>query len=122
MVMNAQRTVVGIFDERGMADKAVEDLQNTGFRSDQIYYSGPDEDDEKNHATDFWQAITRVFAHGKRSSHGPLAKELKDLGFTDDEIDYYENQYHLGRTIVAVKAPGREEEALATLRVNGAHN
>jgi hypothetical protein len=54
--------------------------------------------------------------------HHPLAKELKDLGFSDDEIDHYENEYHIGRTIVAVKAPGREEEALAILRTNGGHN
>ena len=32
------------------------------------------------------------------------------------------NEYDIGHMIVTVKAPGREEEALAILRANGAHN
>ena len=122
MAMNAQRTVVSVFDERGLAEKAIEDLQNAGFSADQIYYSGPEENQGGYFDTAFWQGITRIFSHGKTTSHDDLSKQLKDLGFSDDEIDHYENEYHLGHLILAVKAPGREEEALAILRTSGAHN
>ena len=118
MAINAQQTVIGVFDDRDLADKAVEELQNAGFRSDQVYYSGHGD----NPVSGFWQGIKSLFTHGKRTPHDALAQQLKDLGLSDDEIDRYENEYHNGRTIVAVKAPGREEEALAILRVNGAHD
>ncbi len=122
MVIKAQGTVIGVFDDRGLADTAIGELQNAGFSADQIYYSGPEEGHAEDHLTDFWQGIKRFFLHGKRTSQDPLAKELNELGLTDDEIDHYENEYHIGRIIVAVKAPGREEEALAILHENGAHD
>jgi hypothetical protein len=121
MAMNAQRTVVGVFDERAGAEDAIEDLQNAGFSSDQIYYSGSDEDHREDRDTGFWQGITRFFTHAKDTPHDPFAQQLRDLGLSDDEIRRYDDEYHNGRTLVAVKASDREEEALAVLRINGAH-
>jgi hypothetical protein len=122
MAIKAQGTVIGVFDDRGLADTAIDKLQSAGFSSDQVYYSGPEEGHAEDHLTDFWQGIKRFFHHGKRTPQDPVAKELQELGLTDDEIDHYENEYHIGRIIVAVKAPGREEEASAILRENGAHD
>ena len=122
MAMNAQRTIVGVFDERAAAEDAIEDLQNAGFSSDQIYYSGSDEDHREDRDTGFWQGITRFFTHAKDTPHDPFAQQLRDLGLSDDEIRHYDDEYHSGRTLVAVKASGREEEALAILRTNGAHS
>ena len=121
MAMNAQRTIVGVFDERAGAENAIEDLQNAGFSSDQIYYSGSDEGHRENRDTGFWQGITRFFTHAKDTPHDPFAQQLRDLGLSDDESRYYENQYDIGHTVVAVKAPGREEEALDIMRDKGAH-
>ena len=118
MAINAQQTVVGVFNDRALADAAVEELQNAGFSSDQIYYSGPGE----NPHTDFWQGIKRFFTHDRATAHDELTKDLKDFGLSDDEIRRYDEQYHLGRTIVAIKAPARREAALAILLANGAHN
>jgi hypothetical protein len=122
MAMNAQRTVVCIFDERAGAEDAIEDLQNAGFSSDQVYYSGYDEGDREGRTTAFWQGITRFFTHKKTDLDDPLARQLKDLGLSDDEIRHYDDEYHNGRTLIAVNAPGREEEARAILRTNGAHD
>jgi hypothetical protein len=118
MAMNAQETVIGVFDDRGLADKAVEELRIAEFSSSQIYYSGSGE----NPKNDFWQGIKSLFTHGKATSHDALAYQLKDLGLSDDEIRHYDDEYHSGRTIVAVKTPSREQEALVILRANGAHN
>jgi hypothetical protein len=120
--MNAQRTVVGVFDERSGAEDAIEDLQNAGFSSDQIYYSGSEEGHREGRNTAFWHGITRFFTHEKTDLDDPLARQLKDLGLSDDEIRHYDDEYHNGRTLIAVKAPGREEEARAILRTNGAHD
>ena len=122
MAMNAQRTVVGVFDERAAAEDAIEDLQNAGFSSDQIYYSGSDEGHRENRGTAFWQGITRFFTHAKDTPHDPFAQQLRDLGLSDDEIRRYDDEYHNGRTLIAVKAAGRAEEALAILRASGAYN
>lgn len=118
MAMNVQQTAVGVFDERGLADKAVEELQNAGFRSDQIYYSGSSE----NPDTDFWHGIKGFFTHNRDASHDDLTKDLKDFGLSDDDVRRYDSEYHLGKTIVAIKSPDRREEALTILNANGAHN
>lgn len=93
-----------------------------GFTSDQIYYSGPGGDEKEYFDTAFWREVRKHLFYGKAVSHDDLTKQLKTLGFSDDEIARYDSEYHNGRVIVAVKALGREEEALAILRVNGAHN
>jgi hypothetical protein len=118
MAINPNRTVVGLFDERGLADNAVNALEQAGFTSDQLYYSGPGE----NPQTTFWQGIRSFIAREDTSTKHELDRELKELGFSDDEIDHYRREFEPGRTIVAVRAAGREEEALAILRENGAHN
>lgn len=118
MAINAHQTVFGLFDESGLADNAVADLEQAGFASDQLYYSGPGE----SRQTDYWQGIKRFFSREDTSTEHDLDRELKELGFSDEEMDSYKRQYELGQTIVAVKAPGREDEALGILLRNGAHS
>jgi hypothetical protein len=119
MAIYAHQTAVGVFDDDELADEAVEGLRNAGFSSGQIYYSGHAESEK--HGTNFWQGLARVFTPDKTSSHEALANQLRDLGLSDDESRYYDDQYDIGHTVVAVKAPGREEEALNIMREKGAH-
>ena len=117
MATYANQTVVGVFDERGLVDRVVGDLENAGFSADQIHYSGPGQNPDNN----FWRGIRKLFSRDKTTSRDPVANELKSLGLSDDEIRHYENEYDIGHAVVAVNAPGREEEALAIMRANGAH-
>lgn len=117
MAINHQ-TVVGLFDERGMADRAVNALEQAGFAPEQIYYSGSGE----NPQTTFWQAIRTFFTRSDTTTEHELDRELKDRGFSSDEVDNYRREFELGRTLLAINAPGREDEALAILRANGAHS
>jgi len=119
MAIYAHQTAVGVFDDDDLADEAVEGLRNAGFTTGQIYYSGHAESEK--HGTNFWQGFARAFTRDKPPSHEELANQLRDLGLSDDESRYYENQYDIGHTIVAVKAPGREEEAFDIMRDKGAH-
>ena len=118
MAMKAHQTVVGLFDERALADKAVADLERAGFGSEQLYYSGPGE----NPDTDYWHGVRKFFFRDDTSTKHDVDQELKEFGFSDEEIDSYKRQFELGRTIVAIKAPGREDEALTILRTNGGHS
>ena len=119
MAIYAHQTAVGVFDDDDLADEAVEGLRNAGFSSGQIYYFGHAESEK--HGTNFWQGVARAFTRDKTPSHEALANQLRSLGLSDDESSYYDNQYDIGHTIVAVKVPGREEEALDIMRDNGAH-
>lgn len=118
MPINAQRSVAVIFDGRTQAEVAIEALQNAGFSSDQIYYSGT----ERAPKAPFWKGITRLFAREKATPGDPLAPHLSALGFSNDEIDPYISAHHAGRFVVAVKAPERADEALTILRANGGHD
>jgi hypothetical protein len=44
------------------------------------------------------------------------------LGIPEEEARFYEGEFHLGRTLVTVQAPGRYEEARDILRRHGAYD
>ncbi len=50
---------------------------------------------------------------------GGLVGALVGLGVPEAEARYYESEFHAGRTLVTVRAPGRYEEASAILRRHG---
>jgi hypothetical protein len=51
---------------------------------------------------------------------GALAGAFVGLGFTNEEAEHYEREVHAGRTLVTVKADGRELEATSILVDSGA--
>src|SRR2546421_6897779 len=99
MAIYAHQTAVGVFDDDNLADEAVEGLRNAGFSSGQIYYSGHAESEKQG--THLWQGVARIFKSDKIPSHEALHNQLRDLGLSDDESSYYENQFDIGHTVVA---------------------
>jgi len=53
---------------------------------------------------------------------GTLAGSLIGAGVPEEEANYYNQEFEQGRTIVTVKTDGRNEEASAILRNNGAYD
>jgi len=106
-------TVVGVFGNRASAEQAVQALEDTGFGHDQIWYSSP------GGASSFFADIKNLFTGTGTVSYN-LVKELTDMGLSDEEAHYYANEYRSGHSIVAVKAPDREQEAMALLHMYGA--
>jgi len=53
---------------------------------------------------------------------GTLAGSLIGAGIPEDEAKYYHDEFEQGRIIVTVKADGRNDEATAILRNNGAYD
>jgi uncharacterized protein (TIGR02271 family) len=106
-------TLVGVFDNATAADSAIQNLENTGFDANQIYYSN-------HHASEggFIGGLKSLFTGEDTAS---VSNDLAGLGLSNDEANYYEDQYKAGRVVVAVRGNGREQEAAQILQANGAH-
>lgn len=119
MAMNAHQVVVGVFDEPAMASRTVDMLQRAGIGDAQISYMDPTQDN----ATGFMAGLKRLFT-GDSTDAGNVADNLTNMGLSDDEAQYYADQYKAGHAIIAVRPDSSEQEqaALETLRTNGAYN
>jgi Heat induced stress protein YflT len=113
MATNLRSTVVGVFGNRASAEQAVQALEDTGFGHDQIWYSSP------GGASSFFEDIKSLFT-GTGTVSDNLVNALTDMGLSDEEARYYANEYRSGHSVVAVRAPDREQEAMALLKMYGA--
>jgi hypothetical protein len=114
----AQRPLIGIFDNYNAADNAIAQLHDAGFANDQIFHSrGPSE-----HGG-FMEKLKDFFS-GRQQSASPseVASDLSAMGISDDEANYYAQEYQAGHAIVAVQPGGRYRDAADILRSNGAYN
>ncbi len=53
---------------------------------------------------------------------GGVAGALREWGFSEEEATYYHGELEAGRTIVTVRADGRQDEARAILQRNGGYD
>jgi uncharacterized protein (TIGR02271 family) len=107
------RTIIGVFDESALANNAIAALRQAGFRDDQIQTPG-------HHAAGGFLAGLKSMFTGEDASTESVAGDLTRMGISNDEARYYENEYQVGHALVAVRAGGREQEAMDILRANGA--
>jgi len=59
---------------------------------------------------------------GGAAAAGAIVGSLIGLGIPEEEAHYYEGEFKAGRTLVTVKAEGRETEAWSILHRHGAYN
>src|SRR5437899_7676911 len=97
MAMMEQQIAVGVFADYAAAEQAIQELQRVGFSNGQIKYSV------------------------QKGTEGIL-DGLVGMGIPYDEADFYNNEFFAGRTIVAVKANQRQQEAHNILRLSGAYD
>ncbi len=121
------RTVIGVFDEAGNADRAIDALQAAGFNSADIHHSGRGATSTTgtNDGGGFFAGLKNFFTGDDTATSttgGHVADDLTSMGVSKDEAQYYDNEYNNGRTIVSVNAGGRAEEAKTILDSNGAYN
>lgn len=118
MSVTPSSTVVGIFRDRAMAEQAIEALYDAGFHREQIRYSMPDS------AGGFFADLKNMFMGTTPSdTNGDhLADDLTDVGLSDEESQYYADEYANGNTILTVQAADREQEVLSILHQHGAYN
>lgn len=106
--------VVGVFRERALAEQAVAELRHTGFRDDQIRYSG-----KGVMAGGLLETLKSKFSG---QGDGSVFDALTEQGIPKDEIDYYQHEYEAGYAIVTVQSYGRQQEASDILSRFGAYN
>ncbi len=111
-------TLVGVFDERAQAENAIEQLHSAGIPDDQITYSGS----TASAGSGFVAAIKSFFTGGDTSANvNSLFSDLTGMGLSQDEAQYYANQYQVGHAILAVNAAERWQDAQVILTSNGAY-
>lgn len=108
--------LIGVFDNRTMAERAIEALNDAGFTNDQISYSGA-----AGSGGGFWQNIKSLFT-GNDTGAEDVVNDLVNMGLPEDQARYYADQHRAGHPIVAVMADNRRDEALTVMRQNGGHD
>lgn len=83
------KTVVGMYDDKSIADRVVQDLQTSGFERDAI----------------------RVTQHTADESH--LTHSLEQAGIPQDDAQYYAEGVRRGAVLVTVDSPDRSAEQAA---------
>ena len=115
MTVTPSSPVVGIFKDRSMAEQAIDALHNAGFTSEQVRYSAP------GTSGSILADLKSLFT-GQNASGGNITNDLTDMGLSDEEAQYYANEYKNGNTILVVSASNRQQEALNILQEYGAYN
>lgn len=105
--------IVGAFSDTAMAERAVDALKDAGFSNDEIRYSGA------TTGGSFFDNLKSWFTGEAPAAKGDVVDDLKNIGLPENEADYYAREYAAGHPIVAVRATGREDEAMTVLRSNG---
>lgn len=94
MTTTGNPIVAAVFQTEDQAKQAMQDLQQSGFSNDQIRYS----------------------VH--RGGTG-IADALVNLGLSQQEADFYNNQFEAGKTVVTVNTNDRQQEAYNILTNDG---
>ncbi|GAC1633086.1 MAG: YsnF/AvaK domain-containing protein [Ktedonobacteraceae bacterium] len=117
------RTVIGVFDEAANADRAIDALQTAGFNTNDIHHSGRVTDTTSS-GGGFLTSIKNFFTGNDTTATtgGHVANDLTGMGVSNEEAQYYDNEYKNGRTVVSVNAGDRAAEAKTILDTNGAYN
>jgi uncharacterized protein (TIGR02271 family) len=109
-----RRAIVGVFSDTTMAERAIEAFRDAGFSDNDIRYSGATTGGEG-----FFDTLKGWFSGEEAGTKGNVVRDLTDIGVPQNEADYYAREYAAGRPIVAVRAAGREDEAMTILQSNG---
>jgi uncharacterized protein (TIGR02271 family) len=95
MTTTEQSIVVGLFQDRAMAEQAVDDLERAGFSHDQISFSG------HGAPTGGFLAGLKSLFTGEGTTGGVL-HDLVGMGMPSEDAQYYQQEYEAGRSVVAV--------------------
>ena len=106
---------VGVFRDRALADHAVKELRQAGFRDDEIKVWG-----EGTSTGGFRGAFMNKLT-GQGTEAESFSGSLVDLGVPQEEADYYQQQGNAGRIIIAVRSYGHQQEASDILQRAGAY-
>jgi len=107
-------TLVAAFQDRAMAEQAIERLREAGFQNDHLHYSGG------NTRAGVLSAIKNLFTGENYPTSSNLVGDLENMGIPDEEAEYYAHEHQVGHPIVAIDAGEHVREAEEILQQNGA--
>src|SRR5437764_3516215 len=108
------QAVIGVFQDHSQAEQAVDELLRAGFGNDQIHYSG-----HGASTAGILDTLKSLFT-GQQS--GKVYHDLVELGVSPDDASYYQSEFEAGRSILAVLAAGRIQEATGILARFGGYS
>ena len=108
-----QQIVVGVFDDRAQAERAVDELLQAGFSNDQIRYSG--------HGTSSGGMLDTLKSLFTGHETGGVYDDLVGMGVQQNDATYYQREFEAGRSIVSVQAGDRTQEATDILAQYGGY-
>ena len=89
--------IIGVFDNRDMAERAIDALHNAGFTNDQLSYSG-------NSAGGGFLAGLKSLFTGNDEDSSHVGNDLVNIGVPQDQASFYANEHAAGHPVVAVRA------------------
>ncbi|MFL5592795.1 MAG: YsnF/AvaK domain-containing protein [Ktedonobacteraceae bacterium] len=116
MAMTESPMVVGIFRDRSLAERAVEELRRAGFRDDQVRLAG-----QTAPAGGLLDHLASALS-GHETTGGKLPEELASKGVPQDEADYYQHEADAGHAVVLVESYGHQQQARDILQRYGAYD
>ena len=115
MAITESPVKVGVFRDRDLVEHAVKELRQVGFRDDEIKVWG-----EGVPTGGFLDTLMNKLS-GQETEAGSISGFLVDLGVSQEEADYYQQQGNIGRIIVAVRSYGHQQAASDILQRAGAY-
>lgn len=107
--------VIGVFRDHASAAQAIDELHSAGFRDDKV---------RLKHAATASGLLdgpaNRLI--GLEAESKTLPEELVDKGMSQDEANYYEQEFEAGHSIVIVESHGDQQEARDILQRYGAYD
>lgn len=117
--------VVAFFSRREDAYRALSDLKQAGFKSDQIGLAVGHEGESSGGATStreydssFWQRVKDFFSGEDHHEHTDFGEVAGPMGWTDDRYEYYQRGISSGGAVVTVSGD-RISEARNILQRDG---
>jgi len=117
MSVTSSSTIVGVFGNRAVAEQTIDALANAGFEHENMHTLVP------GSAGRFFAEVKSFFTGSEPASNGNdenLVHDLMNMGLSNEQAQYYAQAYNQGYTLLAVKAAGREQDAMNILYQYGA--
>jgi len=102
-----------------MADQAINDLKSVGFNNNQIRYFGPGA--TSGSSGNFFDDLKNWFT-GQDATSGSVTNDFADMGISNEEAQYYSNEYKNGHPVLVVHTRDHQREALDILHRYGAYD
>jgi uncharacterized protein (TIGR02271 family) len=106
---NTTNRVVAFFSRREDAYRALSDLKEAGFNSDQIGLAVGHEGETSGNTTStreydssFWQKVKDFFSGEDHHEHTDFGDVASPMGWTDDRYEYYQRGISSGGAVVTV--------------------